>query len=109
MKDHAQLQRSHRRKFLQRCDLRFLYGKLQIFTGGFDAHSYRVQRGNKQHSAAVQKTMDEMERELDTLTREARKVIIIVSLYSIHHALCYMIQLLDVCVGTRCSNKSYFL
>ena len=41
MKDHAQLQRSHRRKFLQRCDLRFLYGKLQIFTGGFDAHSYR--------------------------------------------------------------------
>ena len=42
MKDHAQLQRSHRRKFLQRCDLRFLYGKLQIFTGGFDAHSYRV-------------------------------------------------------------------
>ena len=41
MKDHAQLQRSHRRKFLQRCDLRFLYGKLQFFTGGFDAHSYR--------------------------------------------------------------------
>ena len=59
MKDHAQLQRSHRRKFLQRCDLRFLYGKLQIFTGGFDAHSYRAPPGAGQKSFHIHVTRQE--------------------------------------------------
>ena len=39
-----------------------------------------LQRGNKQHSAAVQKAMDAMERELLAFAREARMVIIIVLL-----------------------------
>ena len=43
-----------------------------------------LQRGNMQHSAAVQKTMEDMETELNALTKAARKVIIIVSLYTMH-------------------------
>ena len=43
-----------------------------------------LQRGNKQHSAAVQKIMEDMERELVAIAREARTAIIIVLLYTMH-------------------------
>ena len=63
--------------------------KAQQREGGFAREGDKqvvtpLQRGNKQHSAAVQETMDAMERELDALTRDACKGIIIVSLYTMH-------------------------
>ena len=65
------------------------------------------QRGNKQHtcSAAVQNTMEDTERERVGCTYKRSSYSDYHSLTIHHaHALCYMVQLLDVCVGTRCSN-----